>query len=53
MMYHLSTKKKKKLWPIGKGRIEGGTTGRQRGFWDRGRCGRSHQGRHEEDMHGT
>lgn len=25
---------KKKLWPIGKGRIEGGTTRGQTEFWD-------------------
>ena len=28
---------KKTLWPIGKDRIEGGTSGRQKGFWDRAR----------------
>ena len=37
-MYHLSIKKS--LWLIGKDRKEGGTFGRQKGFWDRARCGR-------------
>jgi hypothetical protein len=32
-MHHLSVKN---LWPIGKGRIEGGTSGWQKGFWDDG-----------------
>lgn len=31
---------KKKLWPIGKGRIEDGISGRQKGFWDSPRLGR-------------
>ena len=30
----------KNLWPTGKGRIEDGTSGRQKGFWDRARQGR-------------
>jgi hypothetical protein len=31
----------KKQWSIGKGRIEGGTSGRQKGLWDRVRWGDS------------
>lgn len=34
-IYHLSVKRK--LWPIRKGRIEGGTSRRQKEFWDRAR----------------
>jgi hypothetical protein len=36
-LHHLSIKKKN-LWPIGKGGIEGRTCGRQKGFWARVKC---------------
>lgn len=32
-------------WAISKGRIKGGTSGRQRGFWDRDRHGKIYPGR--------
>lgn len=39
--------KKKKLWPIGKDRIEGGTSKRQKGFWESARWD-IHTGRCDE-----
>ena len=39
-LYGCITCQLKNPWPIGKGRIEGGTSGRQKEFWDRAR-GRS------------
>ena len=43
-LHHLSIKN---LWPLGKGRLEGGTAGRQREFWDRARL-EIHPGRYEQ-----
>ena len=34
ILYGCITCQLKNPWPIGKGRIEGGTSGRQREFWD-------------------
>jgi hypothetical protein len=34
-LYGCITCQLKSLWPIVKGRIEGGTSGRQKEFWDR------------------
>jgi hypothetical protein len=49
-MHHLSIKN---LWPIGKGRIEGGTSGRQKEFWDRARCWRFTWKDGTRQLHGT
>jgi hypothetical protein len=36
----VNQKKKERNWHIGKGRIEGGTSRKQKGFRDKARCGR-------------
>lgn len=35
---------KNKLWPIVKGRIEGGASGGHKGFWDWAKCMNIHPG---------